>query len=246
MLAWRDLTVRYKQTEIGVAWAVIRPALTMAILTAVFGVVARLPGETGVPYAAVVFAGLLPWTLFSSSLVEASNSLISGANLITKAYFPRLIVPLASVSVAFVDFLISLALCVLLFVFLGVAPDWRIIFLPAFAALAFFASIGPALWLAAMNVEYRDFRYVVPFVVQFGLYASPVGYTTGSVPEHLRLAYALNPMVGVIDGFRWCLLGADTPLFLPGVWVSVSVTALMLWFGFGRFHKMESRFADVI
>lgn len=246
VLAWRDLTVRYKQTVIGILWAVIRPALTLAILTFVFGRLARLPPEPGVPYAALVFAGLLPWTLFSMALSEAASSLVTNANLISKVYFPRLIVPTASVVVALVDFSIGLALCLLLFAVLGVTPDWRILVLPAFVALAFLASMGPALWLAAMNVEYRDFRYVVPFLLQFGLYISPVGYMTEVVPEHLRLLYSLNPMVGVIDGFRWCLLGGETPLYLPAVGISAGVTALCLLLGLQRFRKMEARFADVI
>lgn len=246
VLAWRDLAVRYKQTALGIAWAVIRPALMLAILTFVFSNLARLPAGGDTPYPALVFAGLLPWMLFSTALSEASDSLVKNANLVSKVYFPRLIVPSAAVVVAFADFLISLGLCLVLFVALGVTPDWRILLMPAFAALAFLASVGPALWLAAMNVEYRDFRYVVPFLIQLGVYVSPVGYSTEIVPENLRLLYSLNPMVGVIDGFRWCLLGGEEPLYLPSLLLSASVSALTLWFGLGRFRKMERRFADVI
>lgn len=246
VLAWRDLAVRYKQTALGIAWAVIRPALMLAILTFVFSHLARLPAGGDVPYPALVFAGLLPWMLFSTALSEASDSLVKNANLVSKVYFPRLIVPTAAVVVAFADFLISLVLCLALFVVLGVAPDWRILLMPAFAALAFLASVGPALWLAAMNVEYRDFRYVVPFLIQLGVYVSPVGYSTEIVPDNLRLLYSLNPMVGVIDGFRWCLLGSDEPLYLPSLLLSVLISVLAIWFGLGRFRKMERRFADVI
>jgi lipopolysaccharide transport system permease protein len=246
VLAWRDLSVRYKQTVIGVLWALIRPLLTMLVFTIIFGQIARLPADGTAPYPLMVFAGILPWTFFSSGLSEASNSLINNANLISKVYFPRLIVPTATVVVAFVDFLISFFILILLMAWYHFLPDWRMLVLPAFVLLAFFASVGPALWITALNVKYRDFRYVIPFIVQFGLYVSPVGFSSNVVPEQWRLLYSLNPMVGVIDGFRWCILGGQSELYVPGLLMSVGVTAFFLWFGIQRFRKMEKSFADLI
>ena len=210
VLAWRDLSVRYKQTVIGVLWALIRPVLTMLVFTIVFGRIAQLPTDGTAPYALMVFAGILPWTFFSTGLSEASSSLINNANLISKVYFPRLIVPTATVVVAFVDLLISFCVLVLLMAWYQFMPDWRILVLPAFVLLAFCASVGPALWTTALTVKYRDFRYIIPFIVQFGLYVSPVGFSSSVVPEQWRLLYSLNPMVGVIDGFRWCILGGQS------------------------------------
>lgn len=246
VLAWRDLAVRYKQTVIGVAWALIRPFLTMVVFTVIFGRIAKLPSDGTAPYPLMVFAGMLPWTFFSTGLSEASNSLVNNASLISKVYFPRLIVPTATVVVAFVDFLISFLIVVLLMAWYQFLPGWQLLVLPAFIVLAFLASIGPALWITALNVKYRDFRYVIPFIVQFGLYVSPVGFTSGVVPEGWRLLYSLNPMVGVIDGFRWCILGAQSQLYLPGLAASVAVTGLFLWFGIHRFRKTEKSFADLI
>jgi lipopolysaccharide transport system permease protein len=246
VLAWRDLSVRYKQTVIGVLWALIRPLLTMLVFTIIFGQIARLPADGTAPYSLMVFAGILPWTFFSSGLSEASNSLINNANLISKVYFPRLIVPTATVVVAFVDFLISFFILILMMAWYHFLPDWRMLVLPAFVLLAFFASVGPALWITALNVKYRDFRYVIPFIVQFGLYVSPVGFSSHVVPEQWRLLYSLNPMVGVIDGFRWCILGGQSELYVPGLAMSVGVTAFFLWFGIQRFRKMEKSFADLI
>ncbi len=246
VLAWRDLTVRYKQTVIGLTWALIRPFLTMLVFTVIFGRIAKLPSEGATPYALMVFAGLLPWTFFSAALSEASNSLINNANLISKVYFPRLIVPTATVVVAFVDFLISFCIMILLMIWYRFVPDGRIVLLPLFVLFAFLTSIGPALWITALNVKYRDFRYVIPFVVQFGLYISPVGFSSSVVPAEWRLLYSLNPMVGVIDGFRWCILGGQAPMYLPGLAVSVCVTAFFLWFGIHRFRKTEKSFADLI
>lgn len=246
VLAWRDLSVRYKQTVIGVLWAVIRPFLTMLVFTVIFGRIAKLPTDGNAPYALMVFAGILPWTFFSTGLSEASNSLINNASLISKVYFPRLIVPTAAVVVAFVDFLISFSILVVLMGWYRFWPDWRIIVLPAFALLAFLASIGPALWITSLNVKYRDFRYVIPFIVQFGLYVSPVGFSSSVVPAQWRLAYSLNPMVGVIDGFRWCILGRQSEPFLPGLVTSVAVIAFFLWFGVRQFRKTEKSFADLI
>jgi lipopolysaccharide transport system permease protein len=246
VLAWRDLAVRYKQTVLGVAWAVIRPFITMLVFTVIFGRIAKLPSDGTSPYPLMVFAGMLPWTFFSTGLSEASNSLIGNANLISKVYFPRLIVPTATVVVAFVDFLITFLILILLMAWYQYLPGWRILVLPAFTMLAFLASIGPALWITALNVKYRDFRYVIPFIVQFGLYVSPVGFSSIVIPEQWRLLYSLNPMVGVIDGFRWCILGGQSPLYLPGLIVSCFVALFFLWFGIRRFRNMEKSFADLI
>jgi lipopolysaccharide transport system permease protein len=245
VLAWRDISVRYKQTVIGAAWAFLRPFLTMVVFTIVFGRIARLPSP-GVPYALLVFAGMLPWTLFSTALSDASNSLVSNANLISKVYFPRLIVPSAAVMVSLVDFLIGLGILALLMFWYQYLPGPQILLLPVFVAIAFLASLGPSLWMTALNVKYRDFRYVIPFVVQFGLYASPVGFSSSVVPEKWRLLYSVNPMVGVIDGFRWCILGGENHIYMPGFLVSVGITGAFLWFGIGQFRKMEKGFADLI
>jgi lipopolysaccharide transport system permease protein len=246
VLAWRDLAVRYKQTVIGVAWAVIRPFLTMLVFTIIFGRIAKLPSDGTVPYPLMVFAGMLPWTFFATGLSEASNSLINNANLISKVYFPRLIVPIAAVVVAFVDFLITFSILIVLMAWYRFLPDWRILLLPAFILLAFVASLGPSLWITALNVKYRDFRYVIPFIVQFGLYVSPVGFSSSVVPAEWRLLYSLNPMVGVIDGFRWCILGGQSPLYRPGLAASLCVTVFFLWFGIRRFRRTEKSFADLI
>jgi lipopolysaccharide transport system permease protein len=246
VLAWRDLSVRYKQTIIGVLWALIRPVLTVVVFTIIFGRIAQLPTDGTAPYALMVFAGILPWTFFSNGLSEASNSVINSANLITKVYFPRLIVPTATVVVALVDFLISFCMLLLLMAWYQFMPDWRILVLPVFVVLAFCASVGPALWITALNVKYRDFRYVIPFLVQFGLYVSPVGFSSSVVPQQWRLLYSLNPMVGVIDGFRWCILGGQSEIHGASLAVSIGVTALFLWFGIHQFRKMEKSFADLI
>jgi lipopolysaccharide transport system permease protein len=246
VLAWRDLAVRYKQTVIGAAWAIIRPFITMIVFTIIFGRIAKLPSDGTAPYPLMVFAGMLPWTFFSTGLSEASNSLIGNSNLISKVYFPRLIVPTATVVVAFVDFLIAFSMLILLMAWYQYIPGWRMLGLPAFVLLAFVASMGPALWITALNVKYRDFRYIIPFIVQFGLYVSPVGFSSSVIPEQWRLLYSLNPMVGVIDGFRWCILGGQSPVYLPGLAASVVIAALFLWFGIHKFRKMEKSFADLI
>lgn len=246
VLAWRDLSVRYKQTVIGVIWALIRPLLTMIVFTVIFGRIAQLPSDGSTPYALMVFAGMLPWTFFSTGLAEASNSLVNNSNLIGKVYFPRLIVPTAAVVVAFVDFLITFAILAALFVWYQFVPSWHMIFLPLFVILAFLASMGPSLWITALNVQYRDFRYIIPFIVQFGLYVSPVGFSSSVIPEQWRLLYSLNPIVGVIDGFRWCILGGQSQLYLPGLALSVAVTSFLLWFGILKFRKLEKSFADLI
>ena len=244
-LTWRDIKVRYKQTVLGAAWAVIQPLFIMAVFSLFFGRLAGVPSD-GLPYPVFAFCALLPWQLFAHALTESSNSLVGSQNLITKVYFPRLIVPTATIVVALVDFLISFCILVLLMVWYRFMPDWRILLLPLFVLLAFCASVGPALWIAALNVKYRDFRYVIPFVVQLGLYVSPVGFSSSVVPEQWRLLYSLNPMVGVIDGFRWCILGGQSELYGPGLAVSIVVTAFFLWFGIHQFRKMEKSFADVV
>lgn len=246
VLALRDLSVRYKQTVIGVVWALIRPVLTMVVFTVVFSKVARLPSEGRAPYALMVFAGMLPWQFFATALSEASNSLIGNANLISKVYFPRLIVPVATVVVAFVDFLISFAILVLMMLWYRFVPGWQLLLLPFFILMAFVASLGPGLWITSLNVKYRDFRYIIPFIVQFGLYVSPVGFSSGVVPDHWRLLYSLNPMVGVIDGFRWCILDGHAVVYLPGLWMSLATTAFFLWLGVRQFRAMEKTFADLI
>jgi lipopolysaccharide transport system permease protein len=244
-LAWRDILVRYKQTTIGIAWALIRPFLTMVVFTIVFGNLAKLPSE-GAPYPILVFAAMLPWQFFSSALSECSNSLISNSNMISKVYFPRLIVPTSAVIVSFVDFLISGIILIGLMVWYHFVPDWRILTLPFFILIAFAAAIGGGLWLAALTVEYRDFRYIVPFIVQFGLYISPVGFSSSIVPEQWRLLYSLNPMVSVIDGFRWAILGGDLKLYWPGFTLSLCLVILLFVSGIWYFRKTERTFADVI
>ena len=246
ILAWRDLTVRYKQTAIGVAWALIRPLMTVAIFTIVFGRVAKLPSDGHAPYALMVFAGILPWTLIANVLGEAAGSLVNNANLISKIYFPRLIVPGAKIVVSLADSAVSLILLLVMMVWLGYLPGWRALLLPAFVVLAVLASLGPGLWLAAMNVKYRDFQYIVGFALQFGLYISPVGFSSAAVPENWRLIYSLNPAVGVIDGFRWSLLGGDVPLYVPALIWSIVSTALMLLAGIAAFRRTERSFADQV
>jgi lipopolysaccharide transport system permease protein len=246
VLAWRDLAVRYKQTIIGVAWAIIRPLLTMIVFAIIFGRIAKLPSDGSAPYPLMVFAGMLPWTFFATGLSEASNSLVNNTNLISKVYFPRLIIPTATLVVAFVDFLITFGLLIVLMAWYRFAPGWQMAVLPGFIALAFVTAMGPALWITALNVKYRDFRYVIPFIVQFGLYVSPVGFSTNAVPAQWRLLYSLNPMVGVIDGFRWCILAGQARLYLPGLIISVLVAGFFLWFGVHRFRKTERTLADLI
>jgi lipopolysaccharide transport system permease protein len=245
-LAWRDILVRYKQTFIGIAWALIRPFLTMVVFSIVFGRLANLPSEGDAPYPIMVFAAMLPWQFFASALTECSNSLITNANLISKVYFPRLVVPTSAVIVSFVDFMISGIILLGLMAWYNFVPSWRIMTLPLFIAIAFAAAMGGGLWLAALNVQYRDFRYIVPFIVQFGLYISPVGFSSSIVPEQWRLAYSLNPMVGVIDGFRWAILGGDVRLYWPGFLLSLLLVAILLVTGILYFRHMERTFADVI
>jgi lipopolysaccharide transport system permease protein len=246
ILAWRDIAVRYKQTIIGVAWAVVRPFLTMVVFTVVFGRLASLPSEASAPYPIMVFAGMLPWFLFSTILSEASSSIISNSNLIGKVYFPRIIIPTSSAVVALVDFGINLGMLFILMIWYGFAPSWRMVLLPGFTLLAIFASLGPALLITALNVKYRDFRYIIPFIVQLGLYVSPVGFSSAVVPAQWRFWYSLNPVVGVIDGFRWCILGGESNLYIPGFVCSLGVVACFLWFGIVYFRRTERSFADLI
>lgn len=246
VLAWRDIAVRYKQTIIGLAWGLIRPLLTLVVFTIVFGTVAKLPSDGTVPYGLMVFAGLLPWQFFSSALTDSSNSLIGNASLISKVYFPRLILPTAAVVVSLIDFLISLVILIGLLLWYQYLPGWQILTMPLFVLMAFLASLGPGLWACSLNLKYRDFRYVVPFIVQFGLYVSPVGFSSAVVPEEWRLLYALNPMVGVIDGFRWSILGSASAPYLPGLFLSGITIAVFLWIGIRQFRKAEKSFADLI
>jgi lipopolysaccharide transport system permease protein len=244
-LAWRDILVRYKQTAIGILWALLRPFLTMVVFTLVFSKLAKLP-SAGAPYPILVFAALLPWQFFSNAFTEAGNSLISNANMISKIYFPRLVIPASAVIVSFVDFLLSGIILVGLMLWYGFYPDWRILTLPAFILIAFAAALGAGLWIAALNVKYRDFRYIIPFVVQFGLYLSPVGFSSAIVPEQWRLLYSINPMVGVIDGFRWAILGGKSQLYWPGFYLSISLVVLILITGIFYFRATERKFADLI
>jgi lipopolysaccharide transport system permease protein len=246
VLAWRDVAVRYKQTVIGVTWALMRPFLTMVVFTVIFGKLAGLPSDGGAPYALMVFAGMLPWSFFSTALADASNSLIGNANLISKVYFPRLIVPIAAVMTAFVDFVIGFVILLALMAWYQFMPGWQILLLPVFTGVAIIGSVGIGVWITALNVKYRDFRYVIPFIVQLGLYVSPVGFSSAIVPEKWRLLYSLNPMVGVIDGFRWSLLGGESQLYWPGFCLSLGVAIFFLWLGIHQFRKMERSFADLI
>ncbi len=244
-LSWRDILVRYKQTVIGIIWALIRPLLTMVVFTIVFGKLAKMPSE-GVPYPILVFAAMLPWQFFANALSEASASLVGNANLISKVYFPRLIIPASAVVTSFVDFLISGVILIGLMIWYQFVPGLRILCLPIFVGIAFAAAMGAGLWLTALNVKYRDFRYIVPFIVQFGLYISPVGFSSNIVSDNWRLLYSLNPMVGVIDGFRWAILGGESKIFLPGFLLSLAVVGALLLTGIMYFRKTEKTFADVI
>jgi homopolymeric O-antigen transport system permease protein len=244
-LAWRDILVRYKQTVIGVLWALLRPLLIMVVFTIVFGKLAKLPSG-GVPYPILVFTALLPWQFFSNSLTESSSSLINNSNLISKVYFPRLVIPTSSVIVSFVDFIISGAILFVLMLWYDFWPTWCVLTLPFFILIAFTASMGVGLWISALNVKYRDFRYIVPFIVQFGLYISPIGFSSSVVPENWRLLYSLNPMVGVIEGFRWAILGKNIEYYIPGFTLSICLVILIFTGGLWFFRKTEKTFADII
>ena len=245
-LAWRDILVRYKQTVIGVAWAVLRPFLAMIVFTILFGRLAKFPSDGNAPYAIMVFVALLPWQLFANALTSSSNSLIGNAAMISKVYFPRLIVPASAVIVGLADFLISFVLLAILMIWYQFIPDWRIIVLPFFLLLALMTALGVGIWLAALTVRYRDFRFIVPFMVQFGLYVSPVGFSSSVVPEKWRLLYSINPMVGVIDGFRWAILGQGVSIYWPGLCLSIGLATGILLLGFRYFRSTERSFADTI
>jgi lipopolysaccharide transport system permease protein len=249
VLAWRDISVKYKQTAIGVLWALIQPVATTLIFTFIFGRVANMPSG-GVPYAILVSAGMLPWQFFSNAVSSSSQSLVTNSNLISKVYFPRLIVPASAVATSSIDFLISFLVTIGIMAYYHYLPPIQILLLPFFIALAFLSALGPGLIITALNVKYRDFRIIVPFLIQFGIYVSPVGFTSAIVEQKSgmwgRLAYSLNPVVGVIDGFRWCILGGANTIFWPGFLLSLTVTALLLFLGVRYFRSTEKSFADVI
>src|SRR6185312_14121660 len=242
-MAWRDILVRYKQTAIGLSWSIIRPVLTMVVFTVVFGRIAKLPSE-GVPYPILVYSALLPWQFFSTSFSDARASLIGNSNMLTKLYFPRLIIPVSTIIVNLVDFFISFIILIVLMMWYNFVPTWTILCIPVFLFLAFVASLSVGLYVAALNVKYRDFKYIIPFVVQFGLYISPVGFSSNVVPQKWKLLYSLNPMVGIIDGFRWSILGGKSQIYLPGLMVSIAVIILILFFSLRYFRKTEKTFAD--
>ena len=244
-LAWKDILIRYKQTIIGIAWSVIRPLLTMIVFTVIFGKIAKLPSD-GVPYAIMVYSAMLPWQFFSNTLNEGGNSLISNSNMISKVYFPRIIIPTTAMIVSLIDFFISLAILACIMVVYLYMPSWKIVFIPVFLGLAIITSLGITYLISALNVKYRDFRYVLPFIIQFGLYVSPVGFSSSVIPDKWRLLYSLNPMVGVIDGFRWCIQGTDSIIYWPGFLLSIAVAILIFLIGFTVFRKTEREFADVI
>ena len=244
-LAWKDILVRYKQTVIGIAWSIIRPLLTMTVLAVVFGKIAKLPSGN-IPYPILVYAAMLPWQFFSNTLTVCGNSLISNRNMITKIYFPRIIIPTTAMVVSLVDFLISFMIILGLMFWYGFWPDWKAVVLPLLLLLAAMTSLGAGYWIGALNVKYRDFRHIVPFIVRFGLYLSPVGFSSNVIPEKWRLLYSLNPMVGVIDGFRWALLGKEGNLYLPGFLLSIGLAVVLFVSGAWFFTKTERKFADII
>lgn len=244
-MAWRDILVRYKQTALGLAWSILRPLLILLVFTVLFGKLARFPSEGGAPYPVLVLAALLPWQLFANALADSSSSLVLNAGMISKVYFPRIIIPASTVIVSLVDFLIASTLLAGVMVWYQYLPGWRLLLLPLFVALALLAAMGAGLWMAALNVRYRDVRYLVPFLVQFGLYVSPVGFSSSIIPEQWRLLYALNPMVGVIDGFRWALLGGDS-FDAGGCALSLLVCLAFFLSGLAYFRRAERTFADVI
>ncbi len=244
-MAWRDILVRYKQTAIGVAWSVIRPLLSMIIFTVIFGRVARLPSE-GVPYPIMVFSALLPWQYFSNSMQSSSEAFFRASGMIGKIYFPRIILPTSSVLVSAVDFAISFVLLCILMIFYGFVPSPMIFLLPLFFIPVTVTALGVGYFFSAIGVKYRDFRHVMPFMVQFGMYISPVGFSSSVIPDKWRLIYSLNPMVGVIDGFRWCIQGTSVSLYMPGFLISLIISAFIFWYGLKYFRKTERTFADFI
>jgi lipopolysaccharide transport system permease protein len=250
ILAWRDVTVRYKQTAIGIAWALLQPFAQMIVMVVIFSKVANLPSDGGAPYALMVFAAMLPWQFFATSVSAASMSIVGNANLISKVYFPRLIIPAAAVVTSLIDFFVAFVILVALMLWYGYPPSWRMLTLPLFVMLALLAAVGPGLLITALNTEYRDFRYVIPFIVQFGLYVSPVGFSSEVIRERfgdaLFLLYSLNPMVGVIEGFRWAILGGDSQLHASALALSCGLSVTLLLLGALYFRRLERTFADVI
>lgn len=244
-LAWRDILIRYKQTVIGAPWVLVRPLLMMIVLTIVFGKLARLPSEN-VPYPILVFTALLPWQFFSSCLGEAGNSLINNSHIISKVYFPRIIIPVSAMMVNLVDLFIAGIILIGLMLLYGMSPNWHIISLPLFVIMAIGSAMGPSLWIAALNVKHRDFRFIIPLALQIGLYISPIGFSSNIIPEKWRLLYSLNPLVGVIDGFRWALLGDNIDMYWPGFLLSTGVIILLLISGIIYFLHCERKFADTI
>jgi lipopolysaccharide transport system permease protein len=246
VLSLRDISVRYKQTVIGILWAIVRPLLTMIVFTVVFGKIAKLPSEGAAPYALMVYAAMLPWQFFATALQESSNSLVVNSMLISKVYFPRLIIPTSSIITSLVDFVLSFIILLGLMVYFKFTPTWNMLFLPGFLLIAILTAIGIGLYITSLNVKFRDFRYVIPFIIQFGLYVSPVGFSSSVIPEKYRLLYSMNPMVGVIDGFRWSILGTEANIYWPGFSLSVGIMFFFLWLGLRTFRKMEKSFADII
>ncbi len=244
-IAWRDLLVRYKQTAFGAFWSVLRPLATMVVFAVIFGKLADLPSG-GAPYPLFVYAAMIPWQFFAGTLSESGNSLLSNTHLLTKIYFPRLIVPAGSMAVGFADFLVSFVILILMMAWYRIAPGWRIAAIPFFVLLAFLSSAGLGLWVAALNIRYRDYRFILPFIVQYGLYVSPVGYGSSIVPEKWRFIYSLNPMVGVIDGFRWALLGGSNRIYWHGLLASTGITLLLFVLGVRYFRSTERTMADLL
>ena|SRR3989440_221908 len=243
-LIWRDVKVRYKQTALGASWAIIQPVFMMAVFSLFFGRLARIPSD-GIPYPIFTFCALLPWQLFSHALTESSNSLVTNERLITKVYFPRLVVPIAAVLGGLVDFTVAFIILVAMMLYYGIVPGWEIITLPGFILLAVLTALAVGLWLSALNVRYRDVRYTINFLIQFWLFATPVAYPSSLVPARWRPLYGLNPMAGVVEGFRWALLGKSEP---PGALLAVSVTVVILLLigGLYYFRRLEQQFADVV
>ena len=246
ILAMRDVSIRYKQSVLGISWALVRPLVTVAAFTLVFEKIARLPSDGALPYSLMVLAGMVPWILFSTALPDLSNSMVNNSNLIGKVFFPRLAIPLSSLSNAILDFLVSTGLLAVLMLAYGVTFTWTLALLPIFAALALFASIGAGLWCAALNVRYRDVRFVIPFAVQVGLYLTPIGFSSQLVPEQWKPIFYLNPMAFVVDGFRWSISGGALALYWPGLITTALTSSVLLYVGLRYFRKTEQTFADVI
>ncbi|PLX81404.1 MAG: phosphate ABC transporter permease [Desulfuromonas sp.] len=245
-LAWRDILVRYKQTIIGIAWSILNPLFFMVVLTMIFGRIGKFPTEGNTPYPLLVFSALLPWQLFSAAVAQAGKSLVENNHMVAKIYFPRILLPCSSIAVCLVDFAISFSLLFIMLVFYQWNPGWYLLALPVFLLFGILAALSIGIWLSAINVRYRDFQFIVPFCLQIGLFISPVGFASSVVPEQWRLLYSLNPMVGVIDGFRWCLMRGEVNIFIPGLVISFLVTAFMLWGGILYFRRTERTFADYI